>query len=107
MDNIQPNRHLSWPSSNNSSNISPPSSESVNKFNNILEGTNDSDSKCSFSSYANNIAVGATVGVGAGAVPCVFSGGAYIGCVGLAGVGGAAGGAFQSAVECTDELINR
>lgn len=71
-----------------------------------LASKNAAESACSIKSYAHNIAVGATVGVGAGAIPCVVTTGAYLGCVALAGIGGAAGGAFQSAVECTMEKLN-
>lgn len=51
---------------------------------------NDSNSSCSFSHLGHNVAVGTTVGVGAGAGPCVFSTGGYLACVGLAALGGAA-----------------
>lgn len=67
---------------------------------------NNSNSSCSFSHLGHNVTVGTTVGVGAGAGPCVFSTGGYPACVGLAALGGAAGGAFQTAVECTLEKLS-
>lgn len=99
MDPIQENNLSINSQSNNATN--PPSNQSVDEFHNAL------NSSCSLNNYAHNIAVGATVGVGAGAGPCVVTTGAYLGCVGLAGLSGAAGGAFQSAVECTAEQLNK
>ena len=81
------------------------SNKSINEFNNAMRDS--AKSACTVKNYAHNIAVGATVGVGAGAGPCVVTTGAYLGCVGLAGLSGAAGGAFQSAVECTMEKLDK
>lgn len=68
---------------------------------------NDSESACTFKSYAKNIGAGFLTGIGAGAFPCVSTTGGYLACVGVAGLGGAASGAFQSGVECTVENLSR
>lgn len=78
----------------------------VNKISRDSILTKQADTACSVKSYANNIAIGATVGVGAAAIPCAFTTGAYLGCVAFAGISGAAGGAFQSAVECSIEQLD-